>query len=120
MEAALPDFVRSGRHSTQVISPRLPRGLARNLGDPASNRDHIPSAVTRLRFHGQDAFQEEHPEVVSLYDIVHQLSRLIDALLSQETQGATFRQECCRCRHAIRQSPLSHLYSLTRQKIRGP
>lgn len=53
--------------------------------------DHTPSEVTRLHFHGPVASQEEHPEMVSLYDIVHQLSRLIDALLSQETQGALSR-----------------------------
>ena len=36
-------------------------------------------------------FQEEHPEVVSLYDIIHLLSRLIDAILSKDAQWATFR-----------------------------
>ena len=72
--------------------------------------------------HGSDLkkgirlFQEEHPEVVSLYDIIHLLSRLIDAILSKDAQWATFRQECCRCGNAIRQSPLSHLCPLAPKK----
>ena len=61
---------------------------------------------------GLRLFQAEHPEVVSLYDIVHLLSRLMDAILSRDAQWATFRQECCRCGNAIRQSPLSHLCPL--------
>ena len=61
-------------------------------------------------------FKEEHPDVVSLYDIVHLLSRLIDAILSKDAQWATFRQECCRCGNAVRQSPLSHLCPLAPKK----
>ena len=61
-------------------------------------------------------FREQHPAVVSLYDIIHLLSRLIDAILSKDAQWATFRQECCRCGNAIRQSPLAHLCPLAPKK----
>ena len=37
-------------------------------------------------------------------------------IVSQDAQWATFRQECCRCGNAIRQSPLSHLCPLAPKK----
>ena len=83
--------------------------LAEQVGVPLGIvSDHGSDLKKGLRL-----FQAEHPEVVILYDMIHLLSRLIDAILSHDNQWATFRQECCRCGHAIRQSPLSHLCPLT-------
>lgn len=86
--------------------------LARQVGVPMGIVSDNGSDLKK----GIRLFQEEHPEVVSLYDIIHLLSRLIDAMLSKDAQWATFRQECCRCGNAIRQSPLSHLCPLAPKK----
>ena len=86
--------------------------LARQVGVPMGIVSDNGSDLKK----GIRMFQEEHPEVVSLYDIIHLLSRLIDAILSKDAQWATFRQECCRCGNAIRQTPLSHLCPLAPKK----
>ena len=86
--------------------------LARQVGVPMGIVSDNGSDLKK----GIRLFQEEHPEVVSLYDIIHLLSRLIDAILSKDAQWATFRQECCRCGNAIRQTPLSHLCPLAPKK----
>lgn len=94
--------------STGEIVQRQLDELAEQVGVPLGIvSDHGSDLIKGLRM-----FQAEHPEVVSLYDIVHLMSRLIDAILSHDAQWATFRQECCRCGNAIRQSPLSYLCPL--------
>ena len=73
----------------------------------------VPRAV--LSDHGSDLnkgvrlFQEDHPEVVSLYDIVHLTSRKIEKVLARDSQWGEFRKACCECANAVRQSPVAHL-----------
>ena len=102
--------------STGEIVPGQLDELAEQVGVPLG----IVSDQGSDRKKGIRLFQNKHPEVISLYDIVHLLSRLMDAILSRDAQWATFRQECCRCGHAIRQGPLSHLCPLAPKKKARP
>ena len=99
------------RSTGEIVQGQLDE-LARQVGVPMGIVSDNGSDLKK----GIRLFQEEHPEVVSLYDIIHLLSRLIDAILSKDAQWATFRQECCRCGNAIRQTPLSHLCPLAPKK----
>ena len=82
------------------------------FGDLAA-RVGVPRAV--LSDHGSDLnkgvrlFQQDHPEVVSLYDIVHLTSRKIEKVLARDSQWGEFRKSCCECANAVRQSPVAHL-----------
>jgi hypothetical protein len=73
----------------------------------------VPLAI--LSDHGSDLkkgvelLQQDHPEVIALYDIVHKTSRLMDQILSADEQWASYRQACCRCANSVRQTRLSHL-----------
>ena len=77
------------------------------------SRCGVPRAV--VSDHGSDLkkgislLQQEHPEVIGLYDIVHLASRLIEKLLTPDGRWGDYRQACCACAHQVRQSQLAHL-----------
>lgn len=54
-------------------------------------------------------FQADHPEVVSLYDIKHLVSRTVEKIITPQQQWDTFRSACTTCANTVRQSPLAHL-----------
>jgi hypothetical protein len=58
---------------------------------------------------GVTLFQQDQPDVISLYDIVHLTSRKIEKVLDKDEQWDEFRKACCQCANAVRQSPLAHL-----------
>jgi hypothetical protein len=58
---------------------------------------------------GVELMQKENPDVISLDDIVHLVSRLIQKLLEQDDRWDQYRQANCKCANAVRQGPLAHL-----------
>jgi hypothetical protein len=58
---------------------------------------------------GVELFQQDHPQTISLYDIVHLACRLIWKRLGKEDRFSQYRQACCQCANKLRQSPLAHL-----------
>ena len=58
---------------------------------------------------GVELFRQQHPETISLYDIVHLTSRLMWKQLSKEDRFSSYRQACCQCANKLRQSQLAHL-----------
>jgi len=58
---------------------------------------------------GVELLQQDHPQVISVYDVVHLVSGLVDKILKADEQWAEFRKDCCRCANAVRQSRLAHL-----------
>ena len=58
---------------------------------------------------GVELFQQDHPQTISLYDIVHLACRLIWKRLGKENRFSQYRQACCQCANKVRQSPLAHL-----------
>ncbi len=78
-----------------------------------SDRHGVPASV--LSDHGSDLkkgielLQEEHPEVLALYDIVHLVSCQIEKLLQRDEQWDKYRKACCTCANAVRQTMLAHL-----------
>lgn len=58
---------------------------------------------------GVELLQQDHPQVISVYDVVHLVSGLTDKILKADEQWSEFRKDCCRCANAVRQSRLAHL-----------
>lgn len=58
---------------------------------------------------GVDLLQQDYPEIIALYDIVHLVSRLIEKLLTQDVRWDEYRKACCQCANAVRQCSLAHL-----------
>ncbi len=58
---------------------------------------------------GVELLQQDYPDLVGVYDIVHKVSRLIGELLKDDAQWARFRKSCCSCANAVRQSGVAHL-----------
>ena len=51
--------------------------------------------------------------VISLYDIVHLVSRLIKSIFEADPRWEAYRKACCSCANYLRQSSLAHLKSPT-------
>ena len=58
---------------------------------------------------GVELLQNDNPDVISLDDIVHLVSRLIQKFLEQDDRWDQYRQANCKCANAVRQGPLAHL-----------
>jgi len=58
---------------------------------------------------GAALLQQDHPDVISLYDIVHLTSRKIEKVLNSDPLWDEFRKACCQCANSVRQSTLAHL-----------
>ncbi len=58
---------------------------------------------------GIELFQETHLQTISLYDIVHLVSRLVWKRLSKADRFNEYRQACYQCANKLRQSRLAHL-----------
>jgi hypothetical protein len=88
----------------EVVASQL-RRLQSQFGTPVATLSDRGSDLKK----GVESFQKEHPAVVSLYDIVHLVSRVIKAILESDPRWDAYRKECCRCANLLRQSPLAHL-----------
>jgi hypothetical protein len=58
---------------------------------------------------GVELLRESHPGIIPLFDIVHVVSRMIEKILKPDVRWAAYRQACCQCANATRQSKLAHL-----------
>jgi len=58
---------------------------------------------------GVELYQKVQPEVVSYYDIVHLVSRVIKSIFESDSRWESYRQACCRCANFLRQSLIAHL-----------
>ena len=87
-----------------VVNDQL-RELAGRRGVPLAILSDCGSDLKK----GVELFQQAHPETISLYDIVHLVSRLVWKRLGKEERFSQYRQACCQCANQLRQSPLAHL-----------
>ena len=77
------------------------------------DRCGVPLAVVSDR--GSDLkkgialLQQDHPRVISLDDIVHLVSRLIETILLQDPRWNEYRKASCDCANRVRQGKLAHL-----------
>lgn len=58
---------------------------------------------------GVHMLQQAHPDVLLLYDVVHMVARMTEAILKNEPQWSAFSSASSHCAHEIRQSKISHL-----------
>ena len=58
---------------------------------------------------GVNLLQQTHPDVVLLYDVVHMVARMTEAILKKEPNWDAFCVASSHCAHEIRQSKISHL-----------
>jgi hypothetical protein len=58
---------------------------------------------------GVQMLQQVQPDVLGLYDVVHMVARMTEAILRKEPQWSAFCLASSRCAHEIRQSKISHL-----------
>ena len=125
---SLEDFHRLGRAPThqdftmigifpvdtsngEVVASQLGQ-LQSQFGSPVATLSDRGSDLKR----GIEIFQKEHRKVVSLYDIVHLVSRFIKAILESDPRWAAYCKACSRCGNLLRQSPLAHLKPPTPKK----
>ena len=79
--------------------------LAEKTGNPLAILSDAGSDLHK----GTELFQADQQEVISLYDIVHLVSRKIEKIMKPDAIWDAFRQACCACANAVRQSKLGHL-----------
>ncbi len=58
---------------------------------------------------GVELLQQDHPDVIGVYDVVHVVSGLTHKILKSDAQWSEFRKDCCVCANAVRQSNVAHL-----------
>lgn len=79
--------------------------MAEKVGNPIAILSDAGSDLHK----GTKLFQAQHKDVISLYDIVHLVSRKIEKIMKVDVSWDKFRQACCNCANAVRQSKLGHL-----------
>lgn len=79
--------------------------LAETVGTPIAILSDAGSDLHK----GTELFQADNKDVISLYDIVHLVSRAIEKIMKGDERWDAFRQDCCTCANAVRQSKLGHL-----------
>lgn len=87
-----------------VVNDQL-KTLASRFGIPLAILNDCGSDLKK----GVELFRQNHPQTISLYDIVHLVCRLIWKQLSKEDRFSQYRQACCQCANKLRQSSLAHL-----------
>jgi len=98
--ALIPTEISNGA----VVNDQL-REISGRFGVPLAILNDCGSDLKK----GVELFQEDHPETISLYDIVHLACRLIWKRLGKEDRFSQYRQACCQCANRLRQSSLAHL-----------
>ncbi len=79
--------------------------LAEKTGNPIAILSDAGSDLHK----GTELFQVGHEDTVSLYDIVHLVSRRLEKIMNANVKWDAFRKACCACANAVRQSKLGHL-----------
>jgi hypothetical protein len=87
-----------------VVNDQL-RELSDRVGAPLAILNDCGTDLKK----GVELFQQDHPNTISLYDIVHLASRLIWKRLGKEDRFSAYRQACCQCANKLRQISLAHL-----------
>lgn len=98
--ALIPTEVSNGA----VVNDQLTT-LSRRYGAPLAILNDCGSDLKK----GVEEFQHDHPQTISLYDIVHVVCRLIWKRLSNNNRFGGYRQDGYRCANKLRQSSLAHL-----------
>jgi hypothetical protein len=98
--ALIPTEISNGA----VVNEQL-KDISGRVGVPLAILNDCGSDLKK----GVELFQQDHPETISLYDIVHLVCRLIWKRLGKEDRFSQYRQACCQCANKLRQSPLAHL-----------
>lgn len=81
--------------------------------ESAAAKTGVPRAI--LDDHGADLhggvklFQQQHPETLEIYDVVHKAARLLKRRLERDPRWATFGQEVGQARRQILQTELASL-----------
>lgn len=88
----------------EVVCGQLEK-LADQFGTPVATLSDRGSDLKK----GVELFQKEHPDVASLYDIVHLISRVIKSIFESNSKWESYRQACCKSANFLRQSSLAHL-----------
>ncbi len=115
---AFASLERPLQHSDVDVLTLIPTEISNgavvnNQLDEISDRVGVPLAILNdcgsdLK-KGVELFQQDHPQTISLYDIVHLVCRLIWKRLGKEDRFSQYRKACCQCANKLRQSPLAHL-----------
>lgn len=98
--ALIPTEISNGA----VVESQL-RELSDRVGVPQAILNDCGSDLKK----GVELFQHDHPQTISLYDIVHLACRLIWKRMGKEDRFDQYRQACCQCANKLRQSSLAHL-----------
>lgn len=98
--ALIPTEVSNGT----VVRDQL-KELAQQRGAPLAILTDAGSDLKK----GVELFQQEYPETIGAYDIVHLSCRLIWKRMSKDDRFSKYRQACCNSANKLRQSPLAHL-----------
>lgn len=88
----------------EVVCNQLDQ-LAEQFGVPLATLSDRGSDLKK----GGELFQLKQPNVISLYDIVHLVSRLIKSIFEADPRWEAYRKACCSCANYLRQSVLAHL-----------
>ena len=88
----------------EVVHAQLKK-LSQQYGVPIATVSDRGSDLKK----GVELLQQDHPDIVSLYDNVHLVSRGIKAIFEADTQWELYRKECNQCANYLRQSQLAHL-----------
>lgn len=100
-----PLLMPSVESSNGTIVQQQFKDLAEKVGNPIAI---LSDAGPDLR-KGAELFRANQSEVISLYDIVHLVSRKIENIMKTNGVWDAFRQACRVCANAVRQSKLGHL-----------
>lgn len=88
----------------EIVCSQLEQ-LAVQFGVPVATLSDRGSDLKK----GVELFQLKQPDVISLYDIVHLVSRLIKSIFEADPRWEAYRKACCICANYLRQSVLAHL-----------
>lgn len=81
--------------------------------EAAVSRTGLPRMIASD--HGSDlkkgiaAFQQQHPQVTSCYDIAHKIALLLKKMLEGDARWAEFTQQCGQAKSRLQQTSLAHL-----------
>lgn len=95
--------------SVEVSNGTIVREQFEDLAEKVGNPIAILSDAGSDLHKGTELFQADHPDVISLYDIVHMVSRMIEKIMKLDAMWDEFRKACCTCANAVRQHKLGHL-----------
>jgi hypothetical protein len=90
--------------SGTIVEAQL-EALVSQVGKPLSILSDRGSDLKK----GVELLGEKHSGIISLYDIVHIVSRMSEKIMNADSRWPAYRQACCRCANATRQTTLAHM-----------